>query len=438
MKVPFVLTACAVSATVVAVAWLSSHPIGVSVSQAAATEEKASAPLDLPASDHVMFGGTPSRNFVNLDATGFNHQFPVDPEAPKVRVLGDRIRWKAALGSRAYGGPTVAGGCVFVGTNNENPRNNRDRGKPTDDDPLGHPVDKGGEFGGRGQIVFPGGDGWLYGFEPATGKLVWKFDANPKGTKYELGGKGTKSDFIGTPVVYKNRIFIGTGQDPEHFDGVGHFWCIDPAGKTGDISPDLVIDASKDPPVMKANPNSGVVWHFGGLDTRPYAKRDILFGRTMSTACIVDDVVYIADVAGYVDCLDANTGIRYWQVDTRASIWASCYYVDGRVLLANEDGDLYIFRHEKRPKVLDATEAGSRAAVAAESKARADGLDDTDIRRAVRQAYHAAASAVKAEIASRYLLQKVEIGECIRSTPVVVHDTLYIMSERSLFAVNLR
>ena len=166
---------------------------------------------------------------------------------------------------------------------------------------------------GQAQVIFPGGDGWLYGLEPETGEMIWKFDANPKDAKYELGGKGTKSDFIGTPVVYKDKVYIGTGQDPEHLDGVGHFWCIDPAGKEGDISPTLVTDDTKSPPATKPNPNSGAVWHYGGNETRPYAKRDYMFGRTMSTACIVDDVVYIAELAGYLQCLDAKTGKKYWQ-----------------------------------------------------------------------------------------------------------------------------
>src|SRR5262249_3179337 len=84
-----------------------------------------------------------------------------------------------------------------------------------------------GEAGGAKQVIFPGGDGWLSGFDPPTGKLLWKFDCNPKGAKYELGGRGEKSDFIGTPAVHEGRVYIGTGQDPEHLDGVGHLWCID-------------------------------------------------------------------------------------------------------------------------------------------------------------------------------------------------------------------
>jgi outer membrane protein assembly factor BamB len=290
---------------------------------------------------------------------------------------------------------------------------------------------------GKAQVIFPGGDGWLYGLEPETGKEIWKFDANPKDSKYELGGKGTRSDFIGTPVVYKDRVYIGTGQDPEHFDGVGHFWCID-LTKTGDISPDLVTDGLKDPPVTKPNPNSGVVWHYGGDDGRPFVKRDFHFGRTMSTACVIDDVVYIADIAGYMNVLDANTGKKFWQWDTKSAIWGSCYYVDGKVLVANEDGDMYIFKHEKKHEVMDEVADGSKAAVEAEKKAKADGKDDVDARKAGRDAYDMAATAIRDKVKAKYLLQKVEVGEAIRSTPIVANGMLYIMSEKTLFAVNLK
>ena len=83
--------------------------------------------------DHAMFGGTPGRNMVNL----------IDKDIPGNFKLEDVTYWKSQLGSRAYGGPTIANGRIFCGTNNENPRNKRDRGKPTDDDPDGPPVDKG-------------------------------------------------------------------------------------------------------------------------------------------------------------------------------------------------------------------------------------------------------------------------------------------------------
>src|SRR5262249_15823287 len=94
------------------------------------------------------------------------------------------------------------------------------------------------EPGGKPQILFPGGDGWIYAFGPKRGELIWKFDCNPKDSIYSLGGRGTRSDFVSTPIVYEDRLYIGVGQDPEHNEGVGHLWCIDMT-KKGDVSPEL-------------------------------------------------------------------------------------------------------------------------------------------------------------------------------------------------------
>jgi outer membrane protein assembly factor BamB len=134
---------------------------------------------------------------------------------------------------------------------------------------------------GRPQVIFPGGDGWLRAFEPESGKLLWKFDANPKDAKYELGGKGTKNDFIATPVVYENRLYIGVGQDPEHYEGIGHLWCIDLVKATqlgGDVSPVKNFDP-KDPENQK---KSAMVWHYGGnvpKEEIDRIRRDYYFGR---------------------------------------------------------------------------------------------------------------------------------------------------------------
>src|SRR4051812_21284343 len=84
-----------------------------------AADEPKSAPTPAPGggkSDHIMFGGTPDRNFVNLIDTGLSAEFPKDPDDEKVHVLGGRVKWKETLGSRSYGGPLVVGGKIFVGT----------------------------------------------------------------------------------------------------------------------------------------------------------------------------------------------------------------------------------------------------------------------------------------------------------------------------------
>src|SRR4051812_47577214 len=102
-------------------------------------------------------------------------------------------------------------------------------------------------LGGVPQVMFGGGDGWLYSFDPAgdgkgNSKMLWKFDCNPKTSHYALN-KATRNHIIGTPVVYDGRVYVAVGEDPEHGEGTGHLWCIDPT-KRGDVSPELAFNSA--------------------------------------------------------------------------------------------------------------------------------------------------------------------------------------------------
>ena len=66
-------------------------------------------------SDVGMYGNSPSRNMVS-SATGLPSSW--DPSG------GENIKWKQQLGSQSYGGPVLAGGVVYVGTNNGAERGN--------------------------------------------------------------------------------------------------------------------------------------------------------------------------------------------------------------------------------------------------------------------------------------------------------------------------
>lgn len=175
------------------------------------------------------------------------------------------------------------------------------------------------------QVLHGQGDGWLRAFDPATGKLLWKFECNRKGAKYDLGGAGDKSDFIAMPVVHDGRVYIGTGQDPEHSSGLAHLWCIDlkKAIELGakapgrDVSPDFLVRIEKqadgtEKAITKPNPASAVAWVYGGEEHRQWSPRDFKFGRTMSTVAVVDDIVYAAELHGYLHCLNAKTGELCW------------------------------------------------------------------------------------------------------------------------------
>ncbi len=203
------------------------------------------------------------------------------------------------------------------------------------------------EINGKPQVIFPGGDGWLYALNATDGKLVWKFDCNPKASKYILGGGGTRNEIIATPVVYENRVYVAVGQDPEHGNGVGHLWCIDPS-KATDTHKDLSPVNDNFDHKAEVNKNSGLVWHFGGTD----AQGKIIFHRTMSTCALHDGHCYAASLYGAVVCLDAKTGQKHWEEDTKSAIWGSPYVVDGKVYQGTEDGEVWVYQFGKEKKLL--------------------------------------------------------------------------------------
>lgn len=189
---------------------------------------------------------------------------------------------------------------------------------------------------GRKQIVFGGGDGRCHGFElfarkvtggelpaaaePAMLRQAWSFDCNPPGYRRRggvtidywalvRGGPRTldtdgmlvsPNEVIGSPVVVGNRVYVGIGQDPVHGPGRGGLSCIAIDG-TGDIT------------------KSGLVWQYTGI------------GRALSTVAVADGIVYAAEYAGKVHCLDAASGRLLWLHDTREEIWSSTLVADGKV-----------------------------------------------------------------------------------------------------------
>lgn len=199
-----------------------------------------------------------------------------------------------------------------------------------------------GMVDGKAQVIFPGGDGWIYAHDAKTGDEIWKCDLNPKETKWELFGKGTRNSIISTPVFVENSVIIAVGQDPEHGEGVGHLWRVD-ATKKGDVSAELGEIGKKGKP----NPNSGIVWHYGGEHKNEKNEVESLFRRTMSTVAVYDGMVFAADLSGFVHCVDLEAGTRHWEYDMLSGVWGSPLAVDGKVFLGNEDGTLTVFKASK-------------------------------------------------------------------------------------------
>lgn len=215
-----------------------------------------------------------------------------------------------------------------------------------------------GEVNGRKLIFFGGGDGTCYAFqalatvpkEPVTLKTAWWIDCIPpeyrlfKGmasfVHYCLGDQRRKetlnthdgtfkgmSEIIGTPVFYNNRVYVAIGRDPEHGRGRGALVCAD-ATKTGDIT------------------QTGKIWTYQGLD------------RSLSTVSIADGLLYIADVAGRLHCLDAETGAVQWIFESGRKTVSSTLVADGKVYFLTE-GHLHILAAGKQLKLLSTVNLGA-------------------------------------------------------------------------------
>jgi outer membrane protein assembly factor BamB len=274
-----------------------------------------------------------------------------------------------------------------------------------------------GEFNGQPQVLFAGGDGWLYSFDPmgdgnGQAKLLWKFDANPKTSFYTVSGRATRNHLIGTPVVYDGYVYVAVGEDPEHGEGIGHLWCIDP-NKRGDVSAELAFnsaDPSKPIPhkrlqavveaegdFVKANPNSAAVWHYDKFDQNGDGKIDHheTMHRTVGSAAIKDNVLYIADFSGLVHCLDAKTGKVHWTHDMLSQTWGSPLIVEDKVYIGDEEGDVSIYRHSADPNVALKDDGGEKMPYYGE----------------------------------------ISMDNSVYSTPIVADNVLYIANKSHLFAI---
>lgn len=202
-----------------------------------------------------------------------------------------------------------------------------------------------GEVDGKMLVFFPGGDGWVYAFdveksaEQKKGVLVWKYDLNPKDAKHAHGGRGDKSEIVGTPVFYEGSVIAATGQDPEHGEGVGYLCRID-ASKQGDIT------------------ETGTIFRRGGA-TGEGRRRKYDFRRTISTVAVHDGLIFAADLSGYLHCIDLKTGERYWEHDMLAAIWGSPMVIGDKVYIGDEEGDIAIFAVSKELNLISEKTVGA-------------------------------------------------------------------------------
>lgn len=240
---------------------------------------------------------------------------------------------------------------------------------------------------GREQIIFCGGDGVVYAFEPvipraadilpaeqnarpaggapgarsvASLKKVWSFDCDPSAPKenvhrYNSNRKESPSNIKSMPVFHRNHVFVTVGGDL--WWGKHQAWlkCID-ATKTGDIT------------------QTGEVWSYP------------LERHCMATPAIHGGLVFVGDSGQRLHCVDAETGRPYWIHDVKGQVWASPLVADGKVYFATQKGEFLVFAESKEKK----------------------------------------------------LLSEINLGSAINGTPVAANGVLYITTMKQLFAVQAR
>lgn len=179
-----------------------------------------------------------------------------------------------------------------------------------------------GVIDGVPQVVFGGGDGWLYAFEPSTGKLLWKFDGN--GHLDEKGRKRHAAYLSATPVVAGHRVLAVLGKDCDDINDEGCIRAID-ARKRGDITKD------------------GELWRHAGRD----------FGLSLASPVVSDGLVYALDGTGYAYCFDLESGERVWRHDLLSVLWWGPTVADGKLYIRSADGEIVVLptgREQKQVK----------------------------------------------------------------------------------------
>jgi outer membrane protein assembly factor BamB len=288
------------------------------------------APAVAGGGDWPMWGGTPSRNMISA-ATNLPTGWDIKTK--------QNLKWVAELGSQTYGNAVVAGGKVFVGTNNElqrDPKQGGDRGvvmafREADGEFLWQSTHEKLASGRVNDWPFQGvassplveGDRVYYvsnraelmcldteGFrdkendgdvkdEKFTSEkdadIVWKFDM------IEEVGAFPHNLANSSPVAHGDLVFVSTsnGQDESHSN----------------------IPSPKAPAIIAVNKKTGkLVWE----DNSVFDK--ILHGQWSSPSVgAIGGVVQVvhAQGDGWIRGYEALTGKKLWEFDTnpKDSVW---------------------------------------------------------------------------------------------------------------------
>ncbi|MEM7391634.1 MAG: PQQ-binding-like beta-propeller repeat protein [Verrucomicrobiota bacterium] len=135
------------------------------------------------------------------------------------------------------------------------------------------------------QVISPAAN-WLYAYDPATGKELWKVE-------YGLLGFSN----VARPVFGHDKIYAVTGFMKSKM---------------------LAVELGEKP---------GIKWSY--IKGVPKMASPLLVG---------DELYFVTDKGGVVTCLDAHTGEELWKERVGGNFSASPTYADGKIFFHSQDG----------------------------------------------------------------------------------------------------
>jgi outer membrane protein assembly factor BamB len=219
--------------------------------------------------DWPMWGGTPQRN---MFSTAKNL-----PSTWDVKT-GKNIKWHAELGSTSYGNPAIADGKVFLGTNNEYPKNPE----------------------------ITGDKGILMCFRETDGQFLWQAVSD----KLEAGYDWPEQGVCSSPAVDGKRLYYVTNR--------GELVCLDTEGFL-----DGKNDGAFQDEVYKSKTDADIIWKLDMMkelgvaqhnmaNSSPAIWGDLVFLETSNGQDENNEKVTAPDAPSFI-AVNKNTGKVVWQ-----------------------------------------------------------------------------------------------------------------------------
>ena len=174
------------------------------------------------------------------------------------------------------------------------------------------------EVDGKPQVVSTGGE-WAMGYEPQTGKEIWRF-------RYPKGYSN-----VPRPVFGQGLVFLCSGYDDPAL------YAVKPNG-SGDVT------------------DSHLVWKLDrGAPLNP-------------SPLLIGEELYVVSDDGIASCLNAKTGELHWKKRVGGNFSASLLHAEGRIYMLDENGKTYVFaptKEEYRELAVNELQGRSLASIAA-------------------------------------------------------------------------